>query len=709
MIKADNRIVLIFFFLMVLASGATSLVYQISFERLIRSFFGGDNTSSIIIVTAFLTALGIGAVLFRNVRTPVLTYSVVEIAIGVFSLFVGLNLTELLEIIDLLSVKGAMPLEGGQIRVFISCFIFSFFPAMLMGGTLPLMVETARKLHFNKFGALYSINTAGAAAGIVLAPFFLLNSMSLEAILVSTGLVNILIGCVIFPLHLRVGRRSRPDNKKSPSIPVERDIIIPRFDYILCFMSGGVIFLIETFAIIHAFQINNSSPYNFAFVIFPVILTMAFASWFWTRFNEAHKDSSILLICFAAVISLYLTPSISSLFLSFGYYPNPLHLLFSVGYYFLIIGFPVFFVSALFPLICQKVGRNHTATANSVGRLYFFSAMGSLVLGLGYFIVASFGISFLLYCTALLLVLSSVLVIQLSGSGFQRLFGLLTVGFCSLLFYQAPTSQTFVFGDELSNFQNIKPGVGGSVSLTSTGMISVNGQKMGRFPVEERTIRQWLPIEGYLTEGLETGKVVVLGLGAGQIIRQILESDLDIEEIVVIDWSIHLKLLLQDLDPIFSDPRIKYYHGDASVVINNLEKGAFDLVFDNLAFTHWVGATAIKTPIFFKNIQQVLNSRGVYAFAENYQFPTHKEKLFNGVMSHFSYAEEYSELDIVLSHSRNEADSNFECLSDAVAAGVCGLGTRILKHQFHGFGVFSRNRFSGEFHIPREQFLHIIL
>lgn len=113
MTKGANRIVLIFFSLMVLASGATSLVYQISFERLIRSFFGGDNTSSIIIVTAFLTALGIGAVLFRNVRTPVLTYSVVEIAIGVFSLFVGLNLTELLEIIDLLSVKGAMPLEGG--------------------------------------------------------------------------------------------------------------------------------------------------------------------------------------------------------------------------------------------------------------------------------------------------------------------------------------------------------------------------------------------------------------------------------------------------------------------------------------------------------------------------------------------------------------------------------------------------------------------
>lgn len=74
------------FICVVTISGFCSLIYQVIWERVARFNFGGDHTSSTIIIAIFLLGLGVGAYLFGKIkRKHLLIYGFVEILIGLFS------------------------------------------------------------------------------------------------------------------------------------------------------------------------------------------------------------------------------------------------------------------------------------------------------------------------------------------------------------------------------------------------------------------------------------------------------------------------------------------------------------------------------------------------------------------------------------------------------------------------------------------------
>lgn len=69
--------VLVFF------SGFCSLVYQVSWERIIKFSLGGDQVSSFIVTSSFLIGLGLGAFLFRrSFKNPLKAYAIIEFPIN---------------------------------------------------------------------------------------------------------------------------------------------------------------------------------------------------------------------------------------------------------------------------------------------------------------------------------------------------------------------------------------------------------------------------------------------------------------------------------------------------------------------------------------------------------------------------------------------------------------------------------------------------
>jgi predicted membrane-bound spermidine synthase len=76
-----------FLYLILFISGFCSLVYQVSWERLIRSHFGGDSISAYIVTSTFLLGLGLGAFIFRNTKKNSFNlYAKVEISIALLAL-----------------------------------------------------------------------------------------------------------------------------------------------------------------------------------------------------------------------------------------------------------------------------------------------------------------------------------------------------------------------------------------------------------------------------------------------------------------------------------------------------------------------------------------------------------------------------------------------------------------------------------------------
>src|SRR5881392_4328476 len=200
---------LLFFF-----SGATGLVYELLWVRILYQAFGSTIQSITTVVAAYMGGLGLGAWLLgrkadRHAR-PAALYGWLEIAIGAFGLaspFV-LSLAHRVYI----GAAGALALGGAAsvaLRFGLAALVL-LVPTTLMGGTLPVLTRALmgedRGLLKPSLGRLYGLNTLGAMIGTALAGFVLIELVGVRASLWTTAAINLAIGAAA----IRFGRRQEP-------------------------------------------------------------------------------------------------------------------------------------------------------------------------------------------------------------------------------------------------------------------------------------------------------------------------------------------------------------------------------------------------------------------------------------------------------------------------------------------------------------------
>src|SRR5438093_7913467 len=190
------------FGLLFFLSGATGLVYELLWVRVLYQTFGSTIQSVTTVVAAYMGGLGLGAwLLGRRAdrhETPAALYGWLEIAIGVF----GLASPFVLALAHRLYVgtATALALAGAPsvaLRFALAGAVL-LIPTTLMGGTLPVLTraftgtdpgELQRSL-----GLLYCRYTLGAVVGTALAGFFLIEYVGVRASLWGTAAVNLAIG-----------------------------------------------------------------------------------------------------------------------------------------------------------------------------------------------------------------------------------------------------------------------------------------------------------------------------------------------------------------------------------------------------------------------------------------------------------------------------------------------------------------------------------
>src|SRR5205809_418493 len=189
-------------------SGATGLVYELLWVRLLYQAFGSTIQSVTTVVAAYMGGLGLGAWLLgrradRHAR-PAALYGWLEIAVGLFGLVSPLVLSLAHHVY--VGAAGVWGLAGGAnvaLRFGLAAAVL-LVPTTLMGGTLPVLTRafmgSDRGELKPSLGRLYGLNTLGAVAGTALAGFFLIEFVGLRASLWATGAVNLAIGAIALRL-----------------------------------------------------------------------------------------------------------------------------------------------------------------------------------------------------------------------------------------------------------------------------------------------------------------------------------------------------------------------------------------------------------------------------------------------------------------------------------------------------------------------------
>ncbi len=196
-------------------SGASALVYELLWFRLLGHIFGSTATATSTLLAAYLFGLGLGAWIFGRLsdrlgpRLP-LVYIAIELLIGLY----GVASHALLERGATLYALAYGWAAGSPGELLFARFAISFvlvaIPTTLMGGSFPLMVHLMRTGRIDAgraTGRAYAINTLGAAVGTIGLPALLLPAFGIATSLAAAALSNFAAAALAFA-HVKLTAKS---------------------------------------------------------------------------------------------------------------------------------------------------------------------------------------------------------------------------------------------------------------------------------------------------------------------------------------------------------------------------------------------------------------------------------------------------------------------------------------------------------------------
>ena len=212
-------------------SGLAGLIYQVTWTRLLTLYMGHTTAAASTSVTAFMGGLAGGAFLGGRLaprltpRQALYAYAALECFVALIALVLPFELSALKPVLAWSYRDGAAGLLFPAVRL-LSCLVVIFIPALALGATFPLAAHWFVR-HPEQVGraggALYAVNSAGAALGALAAGFILIPAVGLSG----TTLVGVAAGGLAVAGALLVMRMATRVEAAHPDPlagePVERE------------------------------------------------------------------------------------------------------------------------------------------------------------------------------------------------------------------------------------------------------------------------------------------------------------------------------------------------------------------------------------------------------------------------------------------------------------------------------------------------------
>src|SRR5256712_2556413 len=375
-------------------SGATGLVYELLWVRLLYQAFGATIQSVTTVVAAYMGGLGLGAWWFgrradRHPR-PAALYGWLELAIGAFAALSPLALT----LVRQVYVALATGLHAGApvsvaLRFGLAALVL-LVPTTLMGGTLPVLTRafagSDRAALQPTLGRLYGLNTLGAVLGTALAGFVLIEHVGIRASLWGTALVNFAIGAAAIALAKPLAPLSQAPVLPPPIARPASGDTLRRLALALLGLTAFAALLDEIAWTRVLVMIVGGSTYAFTLVLLTFLLGIGLGSAFVARVGAAARHVTAASAGAAQGVT---AAGAAMLFLFFGQLPRYILAVFqfpgatarlallglAVGAVGLV---PPVGVGMTLPLLTDLFARGDEAPGADVGPAYALNTRGSI-------------------------------------------------------------------------------------------------------------------------------------------------------------------------------------------------------------------------------------------------------------------------------------------------------------------------------------------
>jgi spermidine synthase len=380
-------------------SGATGLLYEVVWARMLTQIFGNTTHAIATVLSAFMAGLALGSYVFGRIvdarRNALLWYGLLEGGVGLYALLVPGLLDLMQRAYTRLYGLGEVSYAAFSLVLFLLAFVIIVLPTSLMGATLPVLSRfcvTRFAALARGVGDLYAINTLGAVLGCALTGFFLIPQLGLRGSIWLGAVLNLGIATVIVaPLAWRRWRRGpqsalRDDRPDSPEAAPARS----RLDaaLLIAFALSGAAAMIYENAWTRALTlVIGMSTYSFTVMLTTFLVGLGLGSLLYARWWGSREVGIAgfgllqLLIALSALGTIPLFERLPFLFLrlrqgfgdSFEQFLS-IQIVLSA----LVMLLPTLLLGATFPVVARIYTQNLYVVGSSVGTAYASNTLGAI-------------------------------------------------------------------------------------------------------------------------------------------------------------------------------------------------------------------------------------------------------------------------------------------------------------------------------------------
>ena len=615
--RAQSALLAALFF----CSGFPALIYQIVWQRVLFSIYGVNVQSVAVVVSAFMLGLGIGSLVGGRVSEKfpdrgISIFGICELAVAGFGLIS-------LRLFHWASVFTAGTSLG---YIILFSFLLLILPTMLMGATLPLLVEqlvrSSRSVGYS-VATLYFVNTLGSAVACYVCAQVLLRNFGESGSVTLAACLNTVVGATAFlygrsqrlnPGSAEVDDTSDAGTEKSLSLGTAAVI------------AGASGFLALGFEIawfrIFAIATFDRAP-AFALLLSTYLAGIAAGSFLSEtlcrrkRFNPVTVAGSAMLV--AAAISVYLPPLMANL----SWHNIPV-----------LMSAPAFFLAACFlgsvlPLLCQSSVSADNSAGKSVSLIYLSNIIGSTLgsLVVGFVLMNYFGTQAISMQLAAATALTGLIVILFREGHFQappKAVWALAIVSAIAIAIAGPTYGNLygkmIFGPraaEVGYMKHVVENRNGIIAVTADDAVFGGGVYDGHFNIDPANDKNFV-IRAYVLSLFHPHpkRAFMLGLASGSW-AQVVANNPEVESLDIVEINPgYLPLIAKypEVSSLLHNPKVHIYIDDGRRWLVAHPETKYDVMVANTSY-HWRDhSSQVLSTEFLQIVKQHLLPGGIYYY-----------------------------------------------------------------------------------------------
>jgi spermidine synthase len=604
------------------ASGMPALIYQVVWQRVLFAIYGVNVESVAVVVSAFMLGLGLGSLLggrlsARFPRHGILLFGACEMGVAVFGILS----------LRIFHWAASFTAGSGLLHVILFSLLLLLLPTMLMGATLPLLVEhlVGRSGRVGlSVSRLYFVNTLGSAVACYFCAQFLLRDFGLSGSVRIAALLNVIVGLTAFVYGRSRRATTLQHTTSGQAIAQFAPAISLPMAMFLAALSGCISlgFEIAWFRVFSIASMDRAPAFSLLLATF--LAGVAAGAYLAEHFTHDVSPKRVLhvigvMMIVAGAISCYLPPLVASLM------GRKIPYLSSVPLFFLTAAL----VGAVMPLLCQLSVNPGEQAGRGVSLIYVSNIAGAVVgsLGIGFVLMQYFSLRQISLLLGVSAIATGMLIVSQQELRFRwPPLWAASLGLAALaLVVVAPRQyallyEKLAFGgryQEMGEFAHIVENRNGVICTTSLGALFGGSVYDGYFRIDPQNDANGT-VRAFFVSAVHPApkRMLMIGLASGSW-GQIFVNNPNVESVEAVEINPgYLQLISQYpiVRSLLENPKLHLHIDDGRRWLIAHPEARYDFIVANTTY-HWRDhSTNLLSAEFLQMIRQHLNPGGSYYF-----------------------------------------------------------------------------------------------